>query len=146
MHNERIEDLATAGGHTVEVRFDLTDQQLRAVAHAAEAINVERFRGRELTADDVLRMRELTAVSDAAVERAQDGYAGGTLVMSVARLGLTVDALTEWLRRRDELGFLRRQEGVDRPVVEGMLWDLADLHLRALQVAVGAQARAGTAT
>ena len=43
--------------------FDLGEEQLAASAHAVAAASAERFRIAELSADDVLELRELTALS-----------------------------------------------------------------------------------
>ena len=44
--------------------FDLGEEQLGASAHAVAAASAERFRTAELAVDDVLELRELTALSD----------------------------------------------------------------------------------
>jgi hypothetical protein len=136
MTNERFENVHSADGATVHVRFDLTDEQLLALANAVNAVKAERFMGAEMTAQDVLDMRELIAVADGAAERAADGFYGGTLVMTVTRLGMTLAALTERLTRMDELGFTSRQDELDRPELEAIIDDLYDLHVRALVAAL----------
>jgi hypothetical protein len=136
MINERFENVHSADGVTVQVRFDLTDEQLLAVSNAVNAVKAERFMGAELTAQDVLDMRELVAVADGAAERAADGFYGGTLVMTVARLGMTLTALTQRVARMDELGFTTRQDELDRPELEAIIDDLYDLHVRALVAAL----------
>ena len=131
MLNERLEDIYTAGGRVVQVRFDLSDEQLYAVACATEAVNSDRCRGVALDADNVLELRERVAIHDSALERAQDGYHGGTLVMTVARLGLLVQSLQTWCAM---VG--RARGAIAEPVVAEMLDGLADLHVRALRVAL----------
>ena len=44
--------------------FDLADDELRASAHAVAAASGERFRTAEMSVDDVLELRELTALAD----------------------------------------------------------------------------------
>lgn len=132
MTNERFENVHSADGLTVEVRFDLTDEQLLAVSNAVNVVRAERFMGAEMTAQDVLDMRELVAVADSAAERAADGSHGGTLIMTVTRLGMTLATLAERLARMDELGFTARQDELDRPELEAIIDDLYDLHVRAL--------------
>jgi hypothetical protein len=132
MSYERIDRVYTAGGETVQVRFDLTDDQLRAVAHVADSVKTTRYRCAELTADDVIELRELMAIHDDAHDRASDGFAGGTLVMTVGRLGILVGVLREW--RAGE----RAQDVIAAPHVDDALDTLADLHTRALRVALGA--------
>ena len=58
------------------------------------------------------------------------------MVVSVRRLGLLVDALGDWLGRRLELGFWRADEARDHPVVEQLVAELGELHLRGLQAAL----------
>ena len=91
-----------------------------------------------LDANAVLRLRALVALQVQALERSRDGYAGGTLVLTIDGLRLLVHALREWSPRREELGFLRAQEAIDVPLVDGMIDDLSALHVRALQCALGA--------
>jgi hypothetical protein len=136
MINERIDIIRIAGGGAVQMRFDLPDADLLAIARSLATVAVERFRGAALSADDVLELRDLTALSECARERAQDGYAGGTLVVSVRRLGLLVRALRDWLGRRVEAGFMRHEEAIDHPVVERLADELRDLHIRGLQAAL----------
>lgn len=136
MINERIDIIQIAGGEAVQVRFDLADADLTAVARSLATVTGERYRGVALTAEDVLELRDLTALRDTAAERAADGYAGGTLIVSVRRLGLLVAALRDWLARRVEVGFMRHDEAVDHPAVERLVDELRELHTRALQTAL----------
>ena len=138
MLNERLEDIYTAGGKVVQVRFDLDDEQLYAVARATEAVNIDRYRGVALDADAVLELRELVAIHDSSIERAQDGHNGGTLVMTVARLGLLVQSLQAWCAIHDRSAFTGTRDAIAAPVVAEMLDGLADLQVRALRMALDA--------
>lgn len=135
MLNERFDTIRIAGCDALQIRFDLDDGELLAVARSVAGIANERYRGVALDADAVLEMRELIAIHDAALERAEDGFFGGTLVVSVRRLSLMIDALGEWIARRYDAEFLRAHEAQDLPVVEGLMDDLQDLHVRALHAA-----------
>ncbi len=145
MLNERIDrvDFALAGA--VQVRFDASNPELFAVAHAVAAVMDERFRGVPLDADAVLELRELVALHDTALERGQDGYNGGTLTMSVARLGLLARSLGDWQERCDRLGFLRPGDLASAPLVDALREGLLDLHARAARVAVDADVLARAA-
>jgi hypothetical protein len=138
MVHERFDRIPAAGGQTVHARFDLSDEQLFALAHAAEGMIAEHYRGVSLTADEVLEMRELVALHDNALERGQDGYAGGTLMLTVSRLGLAVRALSGWLARCERLGLIHAQDAFHAAVAEALLEDLTDLHARAVRIAVAA--------
>ena len=91
-----------------------------------------------LDGEAVLELRELVAVRDSALERAHDGYDGGTLVMSVARLGLLVRSLGDWQARCRRNGFLRPGEGAAAAAADDLLEQLRELHARAARVALGA--------
>jgi hypothetical protein len=136
MLNERIDILQTVGGDALQLRFDLPDAELGAIARGVSAFVAECYRDTALDADGVLELRELTALQESARERAEDGYDGGTLVMSVRRLGLLTSALDHWLRRRIDLGFMRSDEAFDQPVIERLVDELRELHMRSLQAAI----------
>ncbi len=137
MLNERIDRLDFALAGAVHVRFDASDGELFAIAHIVAAIVDERFRGVALDGDAVLELRELVALHDTALERARDGFNGGTLVMSVARLGLLARAIADWQQRCDRVGFLRAADAATAPLVDALREGLLDLHARAARVAVG---------
>jgi hypothetical protein len=136
MDNERVDIITIAGGEAVQVRFDLPDADLTAIARSLPTVAAERYRTAALDADDVLELRDLTALAEIADARARDGYSGGTLVLSVRRLGLLVQALGDWHARRLTLGFFRHDESVDEPIVQRLAGELHELHLRALHAAL----------
>lgn len=136
MLNERLEGDYTGGGKVVQVCFDLDDEQLYAVACATEAVNTDRCRGVAPDADAVLELRELVAIHDNALERAQDGYNGGTLVMTVARRRWP--GWDRWCAIRDRSPSVGARDVIAAPVVAELLDGLADLHVSALRVALDA--------
>ena len=138
MLNERFDTVHSADGETLQARFDLSDEQLFAIAHAVDGVIADRYRGAALSASDALELRELVAIHDSALERAQDGYCGGTLIMTASRLGVTVQTLQHWLARCERIGFLHSQDANCAAVAEGALRELAELHVRALRRALGA--------
>ena len=80
------------GLRSVAVTFDLGPEQAGAAAHAVRVIRDVRYRTAEMSADDVLAMRDMTAMADELGEReALDGYSHVTA--SVARLGVLRSAL-----------------------------------------------------
>ena len=66
----------------VHALFDLRDDELAATGHAISTTIAERYRTTDLSADEVLELRELTALVD---ELAQ---LPGTVVVPPARLAL----------------------------------------------------------
>jgi hypothetical protein len=52
------------GEHVVFVCFDLREDEIAAAARAVEATKAERYRTPRISADDVVGMRELTALAD----------------------------------------------------------------------------------
>jgi hypothetical protein len=65
MHNAHI-DISNGldGEHVVFVCFDLREDEIAAAARAVEATKAERYRTPRIEADDVIGMRELTALAD----------------------------------------------------------------------------------
>jgi hypothetical protein len=136
MLHDRIDTIHHAGADVVQVRFDLADAELRALARSVMAVATTRYLERALDGDAVVELRELVALHDAALERAEDGYDGGTLVLGVARLGLAVGVLAEWLEGRRVATLLRTDELIDLPHVQTLLADLRELHVRSLRAAL----------
>ena len=65
MYNARIDITQGLDGEAVVLAcFDLGDEEIAASAHAVKAIASERFRNVEMSIDDVLELRELTALAD----------------------------------------------------------------------------------
>src|SRR5687767_5187466 len=96
MFPHHLEVRTDADGHSsVEVTFDLTPQQAGAAAHALGVIRESRYRTAEMSADDVLAMRDMTSLADELTELAA---AGGTdhVRASVARLGALRSSLEEF--------------------------------------------------
>src|SRR6187402_1775801 len=75
--------------------FDLGEEQLRASAYAVAA-TAERFRNSELSTDDVIALRELTALSDELADLAlRPGMS--TVVLRPARLTIFRDAVARFI-------------------------------------------------
>ena len=70
--------------------FDLAPEQIAAAAHAVAATAAERFRITEMSADDVVELRELTALAD---ELGELRSGASTLVLRPARLSTLLDAV-----------------------------------------------------
>src|SRR4051794_32852953 len=102
MHNARIETVAGPDEtKTVVAIFDLSEREIAACAHAVNVARTEQFRNESLSADDVLAMRERTALADELTALA--GHAGAvTMMLSPARLMALRDALEAFVSSRDE--------------------------------------------
>jgi hypothetical protein len=116
MFNARIDTTRDfVGNAVVHACFDLGPEELAAAAHAVGAIRVERFRDARMEADDVVALRELTALVDELVHHGAQ-QAATTLVLSPARLGALRGALEAFVAERDAAEFLR---GEDREPLAG---------------------------
>ena len=117
---------------SVEVTFDLTPAQAAAAAHALRVVRDARYRTAELSADDVLAMRELTSLAD---ELAELGSAAGAdhVRASVARLGALRSALEQFAAAAH---LEREGDGEARPIVYTLVDEIADLHAEAVRAAL----------
>lgn len=89
--------------------FDLELGELEASAQAVAAVTSERFRISGLTADEVLELRELTAIADELAELAR-AEATGTVVFRPARLSAYRDAVARFVAFRDEADWVPEGE------------------------------------
>lgn len=135
MHNARIERTRDADGHAVVLTcFDLTGDEARAAAHVMAVVRRERYGVAELAADDVLAMRELTALAD---ELAHVGEGAGiNLVLRPARLTALRDALDAFVSSRDEADWIRDEDREPLAISRALLWPIGDLCGEALRAAV----------
>ena len=120
---------------SVEVTFDLTPVQAGAAAHALRVIRDARFRTAEMSADDVLAMREMTSLADELAEI--ETAAGADRVRaSVARLGALRSSLEEFAAAEH---LEREGDAAARPLVYSLVDDVADLHAAALRAALAGE-------
>jgi len=130
------------GTKTVVARFDLAEDEVAAVARAVDVSRTEQFRNEELSADDVVAMRELTALADQLTALAGHGSAV-TVELSPARLVALRDSLHAFVEQRDEAGFTREEDRDAYAVAMALAAPLADLSADALRAALDAAAHAG---
>ena len=115
--------------------FDLAEEELAASAHAVKAV-AERFRAEELSVDDVLELRELTALADELADLAlRPGMQ--TVVLRPARLTVYRDAVARFVETRDEAEWSREEDREALPRVRPLLHPLQDLCADALRAALG---------
>jgi hypothetical protein len=143
MMNARVETTrAPDGTPVVCARFDLTEAEVSAACHAVNAARTEQFRDEELSADDVLAMREVTALADELIALAAHKSAV-SLELRPARLVALRDALEAFVARRDEAGFTREEDREAYACAIALAGPLADLSADALRAALDAAAPAG---
>jgi hypothetical protein len=115
--------------------FDLGDEELKASAHAVGAA-ADRFRAAEMSVDDVLDLRELTALCDELSDLAlRSGMR--TVVLRPARLTVYRDALAYFVETRDEAEWVREDDRDALPCARVLLPALEDLCVEALRAALG---------
>ena len=136
MYNARIDTTQGLDGEAVVLAcFDLSDDEITASAHAVKAASGARFRNAEMSIDDVLELRELTALTDELEDLLQ--YAGmKSVVMRPSRLNAWRDALTYFVEARDEAGWMRDEDRKPMSVARELLWPLGDLCADAMRAAL----------
>jgi len=130
-HIDITQDLE--GEPVVHAVFDLREEEIGASAHAVAASVGERYRNTELSADDVVEFRELTALAD---ELRELVGGAGTIVMRPARLTAYRHALGHFVESRDEADWLREEDREPLAIVRGLLWPLEELSAEAMQAAL----------
>jgi hypothetical protein len=121
------------GEPVVHAVFDLREAEIGASAHAVAASIAERFRNEELSADDVVEFRELTALAD---ELRELVGGAGTIVMRPARMNAYRNALVTFVESRDEADWIRDEDREPLAIVRGLLWPLEELAGEAIQAAL----------
>ena len=130
-HIDITQDLE--GEPVVHAVFDLREEEIGASAHAVAASVGERYRNTELSADDVVEFRELTALAD---ELRELVGGAGTIVMRPARLTAYRHALGHFVESRDEADWLRDEDSEPLAIVRGLLWPLEELSAEAMEAAL----------
>jgi hypothetical protein len=117
--------------------FDLGDEQLAASAHAVTAA-AGHFRNAELSVDDVIELRELTALSDElAVLALRPGIC--TVVLRPARLTAYRDAIALFIETRDAAEWVREDDRAPLARIRPLLDPLEELCGDALRAALTGQ-------
>src|SRR3954465_1280704 len=136
MNHARLDITQGLDGEAVVLAcFDLGEEEIAASAPAVRVVSVERFRTAEMSVDDVLELRELTALADELGELLlRPGVS--TLVMRPARLNAWRDARPYFVESRDEAGWMRDEDREPLSLVRGLLWPLGDLCADAMRAAL----------
>ena len=115
--------------------FDLDDAHLAASAHAVAATAAERYRTADLSTDDVLELRELTALADELADLAlRQGMR--TVVLRPARLTAYRDAVAYFVESRDSAEWVREEDREPLALAHGLMDPLEDLCADALRAAL----------
>ena len=141
MINARIETTAGLDGEPVVLAcFDLDGPEVRALEHAVRAVSTERYRTASMSVDDVLELRELTALADELTSLAgvEDGLR--TVVMRPARLTACRNALASFIELRDEAEWMREEDRQPLARARSLLPAIEDLCADALRAALEARA------
>ncbi|MDQ4048113.1 MAG: hypothetical protein M3131_01830 [Actinomycetota bacterium] len=123
------------GNPVVFACFDLAEAEIAASAHAVTATVSERFRASNLSADDVLEFRELTALGDDLGEQARRPGTQ-TVVLRPARLSAYRDALARFVKTRHEADWIRDEDREPLASLCGLLSPLEDLCAEAMRTAL----------
>jgi hypothetical protein len=121
------------GGPVVFACFDLRAEEIAASAHAVAASAGERFRNTEMSADDVVELRELTALAD---ELGELVGGAGTIVLRPARLTAYRHSLDFFVETRDEAEWIRDEDREPLAIVRSLLFPLAELSAEAMRAAL----------
>ena len=121
------------GDAVVHACFDLSPEELAAAAHAVAATTAERFRITELSADDVVEMRELTALTD---ELGDLSRGASTVVLKPARLSALRDAVAVFVESRERADWVREGDRQPLALLREMLFPLEQLSSEATRAAL----------
>jgi hypothetical protein len=144
--------------------FDLREDELAAAARAVAATAADRYRTARISADDVLELRELTALKDELEHGARDldpdqgleqgpdsaqehdiepGHALRTLVMQPARLSILRDAVAAFVDSRDDADWIGHEDRGPLALLRGMVLPLEQLCADAMRAALSPESHVG---
>ena len=136
MLNARIDITQGLDGEAVVLAcFDLATEEIAASAQAVRVTSGERFRTVSMSTDDVLELRELTALADELADLLREPGMR-SIVMRPARLNAWRDALTHFVESRDDAEWTREEDREALPAARGLMWPLADLCAEAMRAAL----------
>jgi hypothetical protein len=123
------------GASVVYACLDLGEDEIAASAHGLAAVAAERFRMSPMSADDVLELRDLTALGD---ELAEMNHAGArrTLVLRPARLSTLRDSVARFVESRDEAEWIREEDREPLACLRDLLPPLEELCAEAVRAAL----------
>jgi hypothetical protein len=131
--------------------LDLREDEVAAAARAVAATAAERYRTPRISADDVLELRELTALSDELEhgsppielgqgtepgQGAEPGQGIRTMVFRPARLSALRDAVAAFVESRDDADWIGHEDRGPLALLRGMLLPLEQLCADAMRAAL----------
>jgi hypothetical protein len=141
MLNARIDITRDLEGEPIVLAcFDLGAEEITAAAHAVAAMAAERFRLADMSVDDVLELRELTALADELGDPSAPPGAR-TVVLRPARLTAFRDSVAAFVETRDEAEWIREEDREALARVRGLIAPLEDLCAEALRAALSPSER-----
>jgi hypothetical protein len=123
------------GEPVVQACFDLGDAEIAASAHAVAVRSGERFRTASLSVDDVLELRELTALVEELRDIARRPGIS-TVVLRPARLSAYCDAVAWFVASRDEAEWIGEADREPLARLRGLRAPLEELCAQALRAAL----------
>ena len=136
MLNARIDiSYGFEGEPVVLASFDLGVQEIAASAHAVAATIAERFGPVSMSTDDVLELRELTALADE-LAHPHPGVEIRTLALRPARLSALRDSVAGFVESRDEAEWIREEDREPLARLRGLIAPLEELGADALRAAL----------
>jgi hypothetical protein len=123
------------GQPVVHALFDLREDELVALRHAVSAAISEEFRSAQLSTDEILQLRELTAAAD------ELDNVAGTVVVQPARLRVLRQAVTRFIHSRDEAEWVREEDAEALAALREMQVPLEQLCGEALHAALSPESR-----
>jgi hypothetical protein len=134
MEHARIDISQDLDGEAVVYAcFDLAGHEVAASARAVAASAEERYRTAPMSADDVLDLRELTALADELGELAPGA---GTLVLRPARLATYRDAVAHFVESREAADWIRHEDRDPLAIVRELSYALEQLSAEATRAAL----------
>src|SRR4051812_14018890 len=107
-------------GDPVQVACDLTSAQIAACAHALRADRGARFRNAEMSVDDTLALRDLTALVDRFEIMASHG-AHDTVMLTAAHLVQLRDAVRDFVVACGESDAVTEESRAHLPVAAALI-------------------------
>ena len=123
-------------GNPVHVACDLSAAQIAACGHALRLEREGRFRNAEMSVDDTLALRELTAIVDL-FEILTGHGAHDTLTLTAARLMQLSDAVRTFVVVQSDADVSTSESREHLPAAASLVDPLSDLAQEALQAALG---------